>query len=97
MILTTHEADGLHAITGLCLHDEGADEGDGLCTYWMVPGETYVLRHDGTSWTVTGGGWSEPGHTYRLTGGLPLDPARDYLLSRGGAGWVTRIGRCPAP
>ncbi|MGY0234754.1 hypothetical protein [Longispora urticae] len=98
--LDTHEADGLHRILTLCLHDDQAEEGDGVYAYWLVPGESYGLHHDGVTWTVAGGAWTEPGHTYRLLrNGQPtmlvptehgdewLDPDHGHVTHHGPGGW----------
>ncbi|GIG57510.1 hypothetical protein Lfu02_18820 [Longispora fulva] len=98
--LDTHEADGLYRIIGLCLHDEFCADGDGVYAYWLVPGETYGIHHDGVTWTVAGGAWTEPGHTYRLLddghpatavpmlhGDEPLDPECAYIAHHGPECW----------
>ncbi|WP_412541713.1 hypothetical protein R8Z50_03915 [Longispora sp. K20-0274] len=106
-ILDTSSEEGLARIDGYQLHDDGADDGDGLYCYWMTPGDTYGVIHDGDTWTVAGGVWTEFGHTYRLVAGdrpveslptrrgpLPLDPVRVYQLQADAAGdWlVWRVG-----
>ncbi|MEV6527170.1 hypothetical protein AB0M43_35090 [Longispora sp. NPDC051575] len=91
--LDTSSAEGLARVVGYQLHDDGADDGDGMYCYWMTPGDAYGVIHDGDTWTVSGGVWTEFGHTYRLVdddrplealptpnGPLPLDPAFGYQL-----------------
>ncbi|GIG57251.1 hypothetical protein Lfu02_16230 [Longispora fulva] len=105
--LDTSAEEGLARINCYQLHDDGADDGDGLYCYWMTPGDTYGVVHDGGTWTVAGGVWTEVGHTYRLVddggpmeslptrlGPLPLDPGRGYQLQVDEAGdWlVWRLG-----
>ncbi|WP_157640856.1 hypothetical protein [Longispora albida] len=59
----------------------------------MRHGDIYVLAHDSVTWTVSGGQWTRPGHSYRLhrpggpvtslptiTGGHPLDRWAVYQL-----------------
>lgn len=38
---------------------------DGYRGYWMLPGQTYRLAHDGTGWRVTCPDWTD-GHVLRL-------------------------------
>ncbi|WP_412540579.1 hypothetical protein R8Z50_33020 [Longispora sp. K20-0274] len=98
--IDTHEVDGLHRVISLCLHDDQAIDGDGVYAYWLVPGESYGLVHDGVTWTVTGGAWTEAGHTYRLLrvghtvvsvptlhGDESLDPDHTYIAQHASDGW----------
>lgn len=39
---------------------------DGIQHYWMLPGLTYRLEHDGTGWRVTCRDWTDTSHIYRL-------------------------------
>ncbi|MGY0236080.1 hypothetical protein [Longispora urticae] len=59
-LLDTRETAGLFRVRGLVLH------ADTDYPYWLAPGPTYGLVHDGRSWTVSGGPWVTPGRTYRL-------------------------------
>ncbi|MBG6141656.1 hypothetical protein [Longispora fulva] len=100
--LDTRETGGLFRVRGLVLR------ADADYPYWLTPGVTYGLVHDGVSWTVSGGPWVAPGRVYRLWGsGVPacsvptshgvarLVPGLAYLARWGpGPGWrLWRLAR----
>ncbi len=49
-------------------------QNDGRWHYWISPGETYRIGHDGTGWRVTCWSWAG-GHVYRFVSpdGAPTD------------------------
>jgi hypothetical protein len=72
---------------------------DGRWHYWMIPGEDYGVRHDGTGWRVTCWTWTTDTHVYRLAsadmwefadrlpvddGTVTLNPGRAYTLRHTG-------------
>ncbi|WP_018351707.1 hypothetical protein [Longispora albida] len=61
--LDTHVQDGWHRVVGLYMYDDVAGH---VHTHWLRTGDIYGIVHDGASWTIAGGCWTEPGHTYRL-------------------------------
>lgn len=92
---------------GVPLLDENTDR---PWWFWLIPGETYRLRHDGTGWRVTAGSWLA-GDIYRLAterreladvlptagGPLALDPLTVYVILQAAGRWVLIPGGQATP
>ncbi|WP_412542658.1 hypothetical protein R8Z50_09270 [Longispora sp. K20-0274] len=75
--LRIEETEGLFRVPDLVLR------ADADYQYWLAPGATYGLVHDGVSWTVSGWPWVAAGRTYRLW--CAGEPARAVPTSHGDA------------